>query len=117
MRSGILRLNGEHKISAFARQTTYVFERMRGLLGRSMLSDCESLWITRCNSIHTCFMRYALDVVFVDKRGVVIKVCADVVPWRMCFCWLAAAALEFRAGAVEQLGILVGSHVEFLPNR
>jgi hypothetical protein len=114
---GSLLLNGERDISALARQTTNVFERMCGLLGRLVISDCESLWITRCNSIHTCFMRYALDVVFVDKQGVVLKVSANVVPWRLRFCWLAAAALEFRAGAASQLGISVGSHVEFLPNR
>ncbi|MBK8103789.1 MAG: DUF192 domain-containing protein [Cellvibrionales bacterium] len=71
---GKLRLNGEREISALARQTTHVFERMRGLLGRSTMGDCECLWITRCNSIHTCFMRFALDVGFVDKQGVVLKV-------------------------------------------
>ncbi len=114
---GSLRFNGKCDISALAKQTTNVFERMCGLLGRVEISDCESLWITRCNSIHTCFMRYALDVVFVDKQGAVLKVCANVVPWRMRFCWPAAAALELRAGAASQLGISVGSHVEFLPNR
>lgn len=46
-----------------------------------------------------------------------MKVCANVVPWRLCFCWSAAAVLEFCAGAAGQLGVSVGSHVEFLPNR
>jgi len=112
---GCLRLNGDVEISNKSRQTSTVFERMRGLLGGLAINTSECLWITRCNSVHTFFMRYPIDVVFVNANGVVLKICSHLAPWNMCLCFSAVAALEFRAGEADRLGIFSGSHLEFLP--
>ena len=114
---GCLRLNGDVEISNKSRQTSTVFERMRGLLGSLTIGVGECLWITRCNSVHTFFMRYPIDVVFINAHGVVVKVCSHLAPWRMQLCFSAAAALEFRAGETARLGIFSGSHLEFFPDR
>lgn len=114
---GCLRLNSDVEISNTSRQTATVFERMRGLLGSSAIDAGECLWIAPCNSVHTFFMRYPIDVVFVNARGVVVKVCSHLTPWKMRLCFSAAAALEFRSGEADRLGIFSGSHLEFLPNR
>ena len=43
------------------------FTRARGLLGKSEFSDNSTMWFPRCSSIHTFFMKFVIDVVFVDK--------------------------------------------------
>ncbi len=114
---GCLQLNRDIKIADKSRQTSNVLERLRGLLWRPALGADECLWITRCNSVHTFFMRYPIDVVFINAHGVVVKVCSHLAPWRMRLCFSAAAALEFRAGETARLGIFSGSHLEFFPDR
>lgn len=57
--------------------------RTAGLLGRGELPVGRALWILRCNSVHTWFMRFAIDVVFVDGSLVATKVVSNLVPWRV----------------------------------
>jgi uncharacterized membrane protein (UPF0127 family) len=57
-------------------------DRLFGLMGKR---DDLFLFIPRCRSIHTWFMRSAIDVVFVDEAGVVVSVARRVAPWRMVF--------------------------------
>ncbi len=117
MLQGILQLNHESLPLTKCQQTSNIFERMRGLIGRPEPIANESLWITRCNSIHTFFMRYTIDVIFINTKGVVLKVSAHVAPWRLRMCFSAKSVLELRAGDAEKLGLTVGSYVEFLPKR
>ena len=74
-------------------------ERLRGLIGRDGLAPGEGLLITRCNCIHTFFMRFPIDVAFLDRRGAVVKTVRNVRPWRL-FVWggfRAVSALETEA--------------------
>ena len=57
-------------------------ERARGLIGRKSLAPGTGLLITRCNCIHTFFMRFAIDATFLDRRGEVVKVVRNIRPWR-----------------------------------
>jgi uncharacterized membrane protein (UPF0127 family) len=82
--------------------------RAIGLLATPRLDDPCGLWITPCRSIHTCWMRYAIDVVFIDAAGVVTKVAPRLKPWRMASCRRARSTLELRAGLAEALGIVPG---------
>ena len=83
--------------------------RAVGLLATPRLDDFDGLWILPCNSVHTCWMRYAIDVVFVDARGVVMKVVPMLKPWRMAACRGARATLELRAGLARELAIAPGT--------
>lgn len=69
--------------------------RMKGLLGRMSLSSNEGLWIEPCNSIHTFFMRFPIDVVYINKNGKVLSVYRNVKPWRIHLpVWGARSVLE-----------------------
>lgn len=114
MRIGSLQQDGAVNTAVCIRQTTNALERLRGLLGGPEPDATEGLWITHCNSVHTFFMRYAIDVVFVDARGVVCKVCSHLGPWTLRACLPAVAALEFRAGEAAVLGIAAGTQLQFL---
>jgi uncharacterized membrane protein (UPF0127 family) len=72
--------------------------RLRGLLGRDGLSAGEGLLIRPTSSIHTFFMRFAIDVVFIDRGGVVLKVVSKLRPWRLAASRGARYALELGAG-------------------
>ena len=86
--------------------------RMKGLLGKRGLSAGEGLLIQPAPSIHTFFMRFPIDVVFLAKNGEVMKVAPNVGPWRMRSCRRAFAVLELPAGEAEQRGITVGDHID-----
>ena len=79
--------------------------RLRGLIGRPAPARGEGFLLPRTTSIHTCFMRYAIDVVFVDDGGRVLSVYPRVPPWRVRSHRGAAAVLELRAAEAERLGI------------
>jgi uncharacterized membrane protein (UPF0127 family) len=74
-------------------------DRMRGLLGRDGLPEGHALWIRSCGSIHTVGMRFALDLVFLDRRNRVVRVRRNVPPWRFAMGGRGACSvLEVRAG-------------------
>jgi uncharacterized protein len=89
--------------------------RMRGLLGRSGLGDGEGLLIRPTNSVHMFFMRFAIDVVFLDRELVVRKIVVTLLPWRMAACRGSRAALELPAGAVGRRGITLGERLTLEP--
>jgi uncharacterized protein len=89
--------------------------RNRGLLGRSSLAPGTVMIIAPCNAIHTLFMRFSIDIVFVDKRGNVLKVCRKVRPWRIRVAISAFAALELAEGGVDQAAICVGDRLVLAP--
>ena len=88
---------------------------MRGLLGRSGLDPAEGLLIKPTNSVHMFFMRFPIDVVFLDRDMVVRKVVETLRPWRMTACRGARAALELPAGAAGRRGIAVGERLVLEP--
>lgn len=85
--------------------------RRRGLLGRDRLDPGVAAILAPCNAIHTLFMRFAIDVVFVRRDGVVTKVCPDVKPWRAVQSLRAFAAIELAAGGARQAGTHPGDRL------
>ena len=76
--------------------------RLRGLMFRRDLPAGEGLLIKRCNAIHTFFMRFPIDAVFLDRAGAVVRVVRDIPPWRP-FVWgglRAVQVLETRPGTI-----------------
>jgi len=84
--------------------------RKKGLLGRASLKG-SALVIAPCSAVHTFFMRFAIDVVFADREGQVVKICHQVGPWRIAAAWRAFAAIELEAGAAEAAGLSIGSSI------
>ena len=72
------------------------FERMRGLIGRSDLESGTGMLITKCNCIHTFFMRFPIDATFLDRQGNVVKTVRNIRPWRPLVWggWRAKSVLE-----------------------
>jgi uncharacterized membrane protein (UPF0127 family) len=86
-------------------------ERRKGLLGRDSMAARSALVITRCNAVHTFWMRFAIDIAFVDKSGVVKKIVRNLRPWRIAGALFASTAVEFPAGTLTENVLQVGDRV------
>lgn len=84
-------------------------ERLLGLMFRKRLGASEGLMLLGCNAIHTCFMRFAIDVVFMDIDHKVICIKEKIKPWRQSgFVRKAYIALELPEGTVDRKNISIG---------
>ena len=84
------------------------FARARGLLGRSGLEPGNGMLIDAAPSVHMFFMRFPIDVVFLDRDWKVVRVVHGLRPWRVAGARRAVAALELPAGAAAEAGIEEG---------
>jgi uncharacterized membrane protein (UPF0127 family) len=81
-------------------------DRLIGLLGKEHLSVDSGLLITPCNQVHTFFMKFSIDVVFLDRTGKVLKVYSAFPPWRMSMMiWKAKSVLELASGQANSLSM------------
>ncbi len=89
--------------------------RLRGLMLAPPLAPDAGLLLTRCASVHCAFMRQAIDVVYLDAAGAVLKCVPRVKPWRASAADPRSGArhtLELAAGAIERLGVKPGDRFE-----
>ena len=82
--------------------------RLKGLLGRRGLEQGEGLLLRPAASIHTFFMRFPIDTLWVDRDLNVLKVSHDVAPWRTAACKGAKGVVETAAGEAKRLGVSAG---------
>jgi uncharacterized protein len=74
--------------------------RNKGLLGRHELRPDTALILAPCSSIHTFFMQFAIDVAFVNRRGVVVRAVHTIRPWKISLSLRAFAVVELPAGVL-----------------
>jgi uncharacterized membrane protein (UPF0127 family) len=89
--------------------------RLRGLLGRRGLEPGAGLLLEPSNSIHTFFMLFPIDVVFLDSELRVLRTRTHLGPWRVAGVKRARAVLELPAGEVDRRGIEVGEQLHLTP--
>lgn len=92
------------------------WDRLMGLMFKANLHKEKCLWIKDCPSIHTFFMRFPIDVVFLDKNMRVLKVIDSIQPWRMTapFQFKNDSCLEFSANKTSQK-IFKGDQLDVRP--
>ena len=87
-------------------------KRRTGLLKHERLAAGEGLWIVPCESVHTFFMKFPIDLVYLDKNRKVRKVRKAVPAWRFSGCLTAHSVLELPAGTTEETGTQAGDILE-----
>ncbi|MGE0633523.1 MAG: DUF192 domain-containing protein [Pseudobdellovibrionaceae bacterium] len=86
-----------------------LWARSIGLLSTNHLPDNEALWIPGCNWIHTCFMSFSIDCIFLDAKMKVQGIAENVKPWRFSrMYWKASSVIEMAAGQARANGIELG---------
>jgi uncharacterized protein len=86
-------------------------KRRVGLLKHERLDRGQGLWITPCESVHTFFMRFPIDLVYLDKHLKVKKVRHAVPAWRMSMCLMARSIIELPAGTAAETGTQAGDQL------
>jgi uncharacterized membrane protein (UPF0127 family) len=90
--------------------------RRIGLLRHKKLAPGEGLWIYPTQAIHTFGMRFAIDVVFLDRRRRIKRIYHRLAPFRLTrLVWGAQSALELAPGSLAGTGTAVGDELQFLP--
>lgn len=93
-------------------EATSLFQRAKGLLGRDHLSENQGLWIKPGNNIHTFFMKFNIDCIFVDKNLVVQKIKSNIVPFRVAGPnWKTASVIEVKAGTAHKWNLVEGDQL------
>jgi uncharacterized membrane protein (UPF0127 family) len=88
--------------------------RVKGLLGRECLEDGQGLLFNHCSSLHTFFMHFPIDVLFMDKKGKVLKSAPGVKPFKLVAAPLKAQyALELPVGSISKSQTKVGDKLDF----
>lgn len=85
--------------------------RRQGLLKRTSLSPHAALMLAPCFMVHTAFMQFAIDVIFVDRTGTVKHIVRGLAPWRMAACFGAYATIELAAGTLNRHDVVVGDRL------
>jgi uncharacterized protein len=86
--------------------------RMKGLLGRGGLGPGQGMLINPAPSVMTLFMRFPIDVVFIDRDRTIVGIRHALVPWRVAGARHAVAALELPAGTAAACGLQLGERLE-----
>jgi len=84
---------------------------MRGLLGRRELPSEEGILLKPASSVHMAFMRFPIDAVFLDADVRVVKIAAELQPWRAAGARGAKSVLEIAAGEAARRGLSVGDRL------
>ena len=85
--------------------------RLRGLLGKGDLPSGQGILLRPAWSIHTAFMRFPIDVVFLDADQVVVKIVPRLAPFKTASCRGAREVIELRAGECDRRGLSLGDRV------
>jgi uncharacterized membrane protein (UPF0127 family) len=86
-------------------------KRATGLLKHKGLEPGHGLWIVPCEGIHTFFMKFAIDVVYIDRKRRVRKVVQGLQPWRASLCVTAHSVMELPAGVIDSTGTQKGDQL------
>ena len=90
-------------------------ERRRGLLKHESLDVSAALVISPCWSVHTMFMRFAIDVLFVDRDGRAKRIVHNLAPWRIAVAPGAHAVIELAAGTLRARDVRIGDELYLAP--
>lgn len=91
-------------------------QRLLGLLGTAKLSINSGLWLKPCHQIHTFFMRYSIDIIFLDTDFRVAALHDHVNPWRVVNGpGTTVSTIELAAGQLETCGVAPGDYLELHP--
>jgi uncharacterized protein len=88
-------------------------KRRTGLLKHTRLEPGAGLWIVPCESVHSFGMKFAIDVLYLDRKKRVRKIRKAMVPWRISACLTAHSVLELPAGTIDASRTERGDQLEF----
>ncbi len=115
--AGAVNEKNNKELASEVRVARSLWHRFWGLMGRRSLPEGHGVLLVPCTSVHTFFMRFPIDVIFLDRDSRVVRIIPAMKPWHTALGGRGArSALELEAGAAEANGLQPGDTVR-LPNR
>jgi uncharacterized membrane protein (UPF0127 family) len=109
-------LTTQKELGKRIRKAVTFFQRTRGLLGQTEIKENEGLYIPACRSIHTFFMSFPIDVLFIDNDNRVIRMIPSLMPFRIAFGpKKTAGVLELPPGMLKHNRCVAGDKISFIP--
>lgn len=81
--------------------------RLQGMYGLPPLRATDGLLLRPCKAVHTLWLKQSIEVIFMDRHGLILKI-TELRPGKIACCWRAAVALEVAAGTVDRLSLKIG---------
>jgi len=114
--TGKISINSSPETSLYhIRKTETFFERGRGLLGCTGLEEGHGMLISPCNSIHTFFMKFPIDVIFLSNDNRILAIHPNMKPQRFSRSAKASSVLELMAGQTDISGLQTGDNLLWEP--
>ncbi len=90
------------------------WSRGKGLIGRGGALEDHGLVICPCNAIHTCFLSFPIDVLYLDRQSRVLRILPALQPWRIGpIVWRGKTVIELPAGTAAQTGTMIGDIITY----
>ncbi len=90
------------------------WSRGKGLIGRRRAPENYGLVIHPCNAIHTCFLSFPIDVLYLDRQSRVLRIVPSLQPWRIGpLVWRGKTVVELPAGTAAQTGTMIGDIIAY----
>ncbi len=101
-------------LASYATVADSFWSRGKGLIGRRRALEDYGLVIRPCNAIHTCFLSYPIDVLYLDQQSRVLRIFPSLRPWRIGpIVWRSKTVIELPAGTAAQTGTMIGDIIEY----
>lgn len=111
----LISVTNQVQVASQVRIADTFWRRLIGLLDRKELFPGEALVIKPCQGVHTCFMRFPIDVIFLDDSNRIVHLISHMLPWRFSpLIREARAVVELPAGTIQQLGLRKGHVLRLL---
>jgi uncharacterized protein len=113
----IINVTQNQIVAGRARKAERLLERMRGLIGSPPIQDGEALVLPKCQGIHMFGMTYAIDAIYLDQKGTVVRLVSDLPPNRFGpVSFRADSVIELPEGTIKRLGVRLGDQLSFFEN-
>jgi len=89
-------------------------QRRTGLLKHDKLDQGAGLWIVPCEAVHTFFMKFAIDLIYLDRKHRVRGIVRELRPWRFSMCLPAHSVLELPPGTIDRTNTQKGDELELV---
>ena len=113
MRLRVTNLTRHTALATYMEVANSSAKRSKGLLGREGLAPGEGLWIVPCEAVHTFWMQFPIDLVYLDRKRRIRKLVSDLPAWRLSACLRAHSVLELPAGTIRATRTEIGDTLEF----
>jgi uncharacterized protein len=109
----LVNLRNQNVLAGNVQQAYTFLRRFKGLMFTNEFPSGNSLHIKPCNSIHTFFMKYKIDILFLDDDKQVIDLKKEMMPGKLSVCKKASSVIELPAGTIDKTETQVGDYIQF----